>query len=345
MTAATVRPASADAALRPLRERILARAALRLAHDFNNDLTVIGGHLELARRRPDDLGGRLDAMRGAGERARTRVRLVQDLGRARPGTPDAPRSDRLATDLEGVCQLLCGREIVFELEGPPHGSVDRDAQRLQLAALVLEALEEGATRMQLRVAEDAGRVLVEARFPGWQPEDDGVRERLFALAGTLGLEADEAMEDEAWSFRWRARAAARSAATAEPGGTGRRDGPVLVVDDDPTVRRIFVEALRRSGIEVLEAASGTEALALASRGPALGLLVTDANLHGSVDGPQLARRLREQDPDLAVIVVSGYAAPAGDADEFLWLQKPIPLKVFTRHVQELRGAEAPTVAA
>ena len=89
MTAATVR--SADATLRPLCDRILARAALRLAHDFNNDLTVIGGHLELARRRPDDLGGRLDAMRGAGERARNRVRLVQDLGRARPGTPDAPR--------------------------------------------------------------------------------------------------------------------------------------------------------------------------------------------------------------------------------------------------------------
>lgn len=343
MTAATVR--SADATLRPLCDRILARAALRLAHDFNNDLTVIGGHLELARRRPDDLGGRIDAMRGAGDRARARVRLVQDLGRARPGTPDAPRTDRLATDLEAVCQLLCGREIVFELEGAPHGAVDRDAQRLQLAALVLEALEEGATRLQLRVAEDAGRVRVEARFPGWQPEDDGIRERLFALAATLGLEADEAMEDEAWSFRWRARATARSAPPAESGSEARREGPVLVVDDDPTVRRIFVEALRRSGIEVLEAASGTEALALASRGPALGLLVTDANLHGSVDGPQLARRLRERDPGLAVIVVSGYAAPAGDADEFLWLQKPIPLKVFTRHVQELRGAEAPTVAA
>ena len=345
MTAATARSAPVEATLRPLRERILARAALRLAHDFNNDLTVIGGHLELARRRPDDLGGRLDAMRGAGERARNRVRLVQDLGRARPCAPDAPRSDRLVPDLEGVCQLLCGREIVFELEGGAHGSVDRDAQRLQLAALVLEALEERATRLQLRIAEDAGRVVVDARFPGWQPEDDGIRERLRALAAAVGLEADEVMEDEAWSFRWRARAAARANPVAEPGAAGARRGPVLVVDDDPTVRRIFVEALRRSGIEVLEAASGTEALALANRGPALGLLVTDANLHGSLDGPQLARRLREADPELAVIVVSGYAAPAGDVDEFLWLQKPIPLKVFTRHVQELRGADLPTEAA
>ncbi|MEE4360925.1 MAG: response regulator [Pseudomonadales bacterium] len=350
MTAAGNRRDSTPASpLDALRERILARAAMRLAHDFNNDLTVIGGHLELARRGPEDLGARLDAMRNAGERARARVRLVQDLGRARPGT-EGPEVHRLAPDLDAVCQLLCGREIVFEISaaGPAsHGAVDRDGQRLLTAAIIMEALDAGIDRLEIELEPLGDLLHVRVRARDGAEGDPALATRLASVAAACGIELEQRDDRGDRLLAWTLRTGARQVGTTTgPATATASDGPVMVVDDDPTVRRIFVEALRRTGVEVVEASSGTEALALVESGPVPGLLVTDAQLHGGMDGPALARRMREQHPHIGVIVVSGYASPEGNGQsEFTWLQKPIPLKSFTQHVLALREADAPHEAA
>jgi CheY-like chemotaxis protein len=70
-----------------------------------------------------------------------------------------------------------------------------------------------------------------------------------------------------------------------------------VVEDDPLVRELVVEALREEGYEIIHAANGEQALAWCKRYIA-DVLVADIRLPGGVDGWQIAERCRERDPEL-----------------------------------------------
>jgi CheY-like chemotaxis protein len=78
----------------------------------------------------------------------------------------------------------------------------------------------------------------------------------------------------------------------------------LVVDDDPQVRALFAEALRRTGMRVVEARSGHEALTLA-QSPDLAFVVTDIEMPDG-DGWELCRALRGSitTSRLPIVVVS-----------------------------------------
>jgi DNA-binding response OmpR family regulator len=93
--------------------------------------------------------------------------------------------------------------------------------------------------------------------------------------------------------------------------------PVLVVDDEPIVRSFVLRALGEAGFQALEAASGSEALALLGTGgaPAVGLVITDWSMPG-MSGVQLAARLAEQWAGLPVLLVSGQE-PTGWSGPFL----------------------------
>jgi two-component system cell cycle sensor histidine kinase/response regulator CckA len=93
------------------------------------------------------------------------------------------------------------------------------------------------------------------------------------------------------------------AAPAVPRGLGR----LLLVEDEPAVRRLAARALRRAGWEVVEAGDGDEALEMPD-GP-LVLLVSDVIMPGT-DGPSLVRALRKRRPGLPAILISGYADAA-----------------------------------
>jgi len=77
---------------------------------------------------------------------------------------------------------------------------------------------------------------------------------------------------------------------------------VVVVDDDPTVSDVVRRYLERSDYEVTLAADGPGALAAVDkRRP--DLVVLDLMLPG-IDGLEVCRRLREQDPDLPVVMLT-----------------------------------------
>jgi two-component system, cell cycle sensor histidine kinase and response regulator CckA len=81
-------------------------------------------------------------------------------------------------------------------------------------------------------------------------------------------------------------------------------GPVLVVDDEAPVRGLAARALRRAGWEVIEAANGDEALEVVKGD--LALVVSDVIMPG-LDGLGLVRALRERQPGLKALLMSGYA--------------------------------------
>ncbi|MTH65450.1 sigma-54-dependent transcriptional regulator [Paracoccus shanxieyensis] len=80
---------------------------------------------------------------------------------------------------------------------------------------------------------------------------------------------------------------------------------VLLVDDDEKMRASTAQALELAGFAVEPLASGPEALALAGPGFA-GVIVSDIRMPG-MDGMTLLGRLRDIDPDLPVILVTGHA--------------------------------------
>jgi putative two-component system response regulator len=88
---------------------------------------------------------------------------------------------------------------------------------------------------------------------------------------------------------------------------GRGEAAVLVVDDDSTLRRIIVRILGRAGYQCFEAPGPTEAQVLV-RARAFSLVTCDVNMPDG-SGLDLIVALREQQPDLAVVMVSGMDDP------------------------------------
>jgi CheY-like chemotaxis protein len=110
---------------------------------------------------------------------------------------------------------------------------------------------------------------------------------------------------------------------------------VLVVEDDPRVRRLAVRRLAGLGYRVLEAADGPGALALLGTS-AVDLLFSDMVMPGGMTGADLVRRARERRPGLPAVLTSGYAAPESVADlprGAGWLPKP-----YTGLARALRAA-------
>ena len=115
---------------------------------------------------------------------------------------------------------------------------------------------------------------------------------------------------------------------------------ILVAEDEASVRRVLVRALRAWGYEVLEAADGIEALALAGAfvGP-IDALLTDVLMPG-LDGRQLAEALAHRRPGLRVLFVSGHTNDAVlrrgvQDDRVAFLHKPFTPRELAAKLREV----------
>lgn len=81
---------------------------------------------------------------------------------------------------------------------------------------------------------------------------------------------------------------------------------VLVVDDDPNVRMLLERVLRGAGYNITVGQDGQEALELAAKLTPFDLLLTDLKMP-RIRGEELARRLRQAQPALKVLYLTGYA--------------------------------------
>lgn len=80
---------------------------------------------------------------------------------------------------------------------------------------------------------------------------------------------------------------------------------VLLVEDEVLISNLVADWLGERGFAVHEVTSGDEALAYIGAGGEVDVLFTDVNLPGSLDGTQLAARVRELRPELPVVYASG----------------------------------------
>ncbi len=80
---------------------------------------------------------------------------------------------------------------------------------------------------------------------------------------------------------------------------------ILVVDDDPPLRRLILSALENRGYVVLEARNGAEATAVVRKHQArIDLVLTDVEMP-HVDGFELVERLRQMCPETGVLYMTG----------------------------------------
>ena len=82
---------------------------------------------------------------------------------------------------------------------------------------------------------------------------------------------------------------------------------VLIVDDDPLVRVTIADMLRLGGFEVLEVATGGQALAVLA-GQAVKAVVSDIRMP-VMDGVDLSHRVRAVHPEMPIVLVSGEVCP------------------------------------
>jgi len=114
---------------------------------------------------------------------------------------------------------------------------------------------------------------------------------------------------------------------------------VLVVEDEPQVRRMAARALAEAGHRVLEAGDGREAMSMLARaGQGVDLVLTDVAMRG-MSGRELADRLRQARPDVRVIFMSGYADDEIVRRGLLEPEQPFVQKPFTPDALVRRFAE------
>jgi CheY-like chemotaxis protein len=123
---------------------------------------------------------------------------------------------------------------------------------------------------------------------------------------------------------------------------------VLLVEDEPLVRRTTADLLAEDGYRVLEAASYDEALDCLGTCPDVAALVTDIGISGDQDGIALTRAVRERCPHVRIVLVSGRMRPRADQypPDAIFFTKPYaPSALLTVVRQSIAGELEPRTPA
>jgi CheY-like chemotaxis protein len=124
---------------------------------------------------------------------------------------------------------------------------------------------------------------------------------------------------------------------------------ILVVDDEPEIRKLVTAMLTQNGYRVLSADTGENAIRLFKNNPNIDLLLTDVVAPG-MSGPMIADQIAEMKPDIKVLFMSGY-----DSTQvvqryvvekgYSLLIKPFTMEQLARKVQDVFSADGQSMKA
>ena len=115
---------------------------------------------------------------------------------------------------------------------------------------------------------------------------------------------------------------------------------ILIIEDEPAVRRIAARGLRDLGYRVLEAGNGSEAVQLWQKHRStIDLIFTDMIMPGGMTGSDLVTRFRAEKPQVCAIISSGHLAEVTSASDRInhpdhFLPKPYSLHTLAHSVRE-----------
>ena len=349
-----------------------------IAHDFNNLLGVVTGNVQLALEAELDEAARealLDA-RGAAERgARLTQQLLAFASRA-PLRPHVIDPARVIADIVRLLRRTLPSSVTLEVSAMDALAVELDRTQLESALLnlVLNAKDAmpagGVIRLgcdavaeapagvplegplvRLTVADDGAGMSADVQHRALEPfftTKEVGRGSGMGLAMVNGFVRQsrghlllESRIGEGTRFALFFSASGRPAAESVPAErrAPRGEGRVLLVEDEPTVRRTLARLLRRLGYDVVEAANGHDALARLKAGPMPDVLLTDVIMPGGMAGTELATLARQQHPELPMVFITGTLADVPDllpgvSDDIPRLEKPVGLAELAHTLKE-----------
>ena len=105
-------------------------------------------------------------------------------------------------------------------------------------------------------------------------------------------------------------------------GTGR----ILIVDDDPMVRKIVIAILQKYGYDVFDAPSGQQGLKCVLEHPEIDLVLSDIVMP-ELSGPEMVDKILDKRPGMRVIFMTGYGADLlpHQVKRFSVLEKPFTI--------------------
>lgn len=346
-----------------------------LAQDVNNLLTVVYDAAHGLREKVGSSREHLDNLSAAADEASSLVRRLLRLTRQslaeRKLVPVAPHLRRC----EDVLRRLLPTSLQLQVLSDVSGSVLIDPAELEqvIVNLVLNASQAAGRRGQVsvvarEVTDHGGERLIEIAVqdngPGVAPE---LRERVFepffstdssggsglglpvsrsiveSADGTLGLDAGYA-GGARFVVRLPFQAGAPAPATSPAARAQAADAPrrLLLVEDEPMVRATLARQLKRAGYTVVTAEDGAAGLDAwrAGRG-GFQVVLTDVVMP-RMSGTELVRAILDDDPELPIVIMSGYTARANvrdllERDNVAFLAKPFTPRDLAGRLRQLVG--------
>lgn len=126
----------------------------------------------------------------------------------------------------------------------------------------------------------------------------------------------------------------------------KKQKTILVVDDEPEIRKLVAAMLARNGYRVLVADTGENAIRLFRNNPDTDLLLADVVAPG-MSGPMIADEIAALKPDVRVLFMSGYEGTQVVQryvveKGYSLLIKPFTMEQLGRKVQAVLGESALT---
>ncbi|MEO7223855.1 MAG: response regulator [Devosia sp.] len=116
---------------------------------------------------------------------------------------------------------------------------------------------------------------------------------------------------------------------------------VLVVEDEPIIRLGMVSSLEDAGYSVIEASNADEAIMWLAKDSEVGVVVTDVDMPGSMDGIKLAHYVRRRWPPIQLLVISGKVGvkPGELPDGARFMSKPFQDPQLILTIDTLAGLQ------
>lgn len=346
-----------------------------VAHDFNNLLSVIVNGLAVLRMivRDDQAVKMLDSMERAANRGSTLTQQLLTFARRQPFKQDKHNLNRIIKSFEAVLRRANRSSAQFDVSlaaSLPSVMVDSsqfEAALLNLVVNARDAIPEGGAIAITTEAVDLGhhqvkqlpagryvKVSIIDNGHGMEPEiityviepfyttkpvGKGTGLGLSQVYGLIQESGGEMMIESTpgvgtcVSLYFPALVGDASM----PGVEAEGHDKALIVDDQPDVLDMAVELFRSLGYEVFAANSGEEALEIIKRTPDIHLLFSDVVMPG-MSGIDLGERVRFINPEIKVILASGYAEPALKTDnaalgEFQFIAKPYTISEIIKKLR------------
>jgi two-component system NtrC family sensor kinase len=348
-----------------------------VAHDFNNMLMVIGGNIELLKRKAAGVGAdrQITAIEHAARNGEKLTRKLLAFSRRQLVKTTSIALEPFLPRVIDLVKPSLPPEIEIVTDIPDDVwpvQADADDLELSLVNIVLNARDAmtsggvvtiSACNRTLR-AEDPGTDQLAGEFVALSVRDTGtgitpenlsrVFEPFFTTKevgrGTgLGLSqvygfakqnggsvTIDSAPGRGTALTLFLRRSERIAAGAVPGQQLKSAAKVLLVEDNKDVAEATMAMLESLGCTVKHAPAAEPALNILAAGEKIDLVLSDIVMPGGIDGVELARKLRDRFPSMAVLLTTGYSSAAQKAasEMFPILLKPYQIETLQRAIGE-----------